>query len=191
MKPRLLDHYQKKVLPVLKKEMGNAPDLAIPTLDKIIVSIGVGDAAKDKGILKTNAAFLAKITGQKPIITKARKSVATFSLRKGQPIGLKVTLRGQKMWSFLDRLISLVLPLVRDFRGVSPKSFDQNGNYNLGLREQIIFPEVSYEEVDKKRGVRVTLVTSTSDAKLSKRLLELLGVPFTKENQTNRTAASN
>ena len=190
-KPRLLTHYQQKVLPTLKKEMGNAPDLAVPTLEKIVVSIGVGDATKDKKIIDLNAQFLAKITGQKPIVTKARKSIATFGLRKGQPIGLKVTLRKEKMWSFLDRLINIVLPLVRDFQGVSRTSFDKNGNYNLGLKEQIIFPEVDYEEVDKKRGVRITLVTTTSDVKLSQRLLELLGIPFKKENPTNRTNSSN
>ncbi len=189
-KPRLLTHYQQKVLPTLKKEMGDVPNLAVPTLEKIIVSIGIGDAVKDKKIIDLNANFLAKITGQKPIITKAKKSIATFGLRKGQPIGLKVTLRKEKMWSFLDRLINIVLPLVRDFQGVPRTSFDKNGNYNLGLKEQIVFPEVDYEEVDKKRGLRITLVTTTSDVKLSQRLLELLGVPFKKKNPTNRTSSS-
>ncbi len=180
MKPRLLKHYQEKVFPILKKELKLSSDLEVPRIEKVVVSIGVGDAVKDKSILNQNAQVLAKITGQKPVITRAKKSIAGFSLRQGHPIGVKVTLRKEKMWSFLDKLINLVLPLVRDFQGVPVTSFDREGNYNLGLREQVIFPEVSYEEVDKKRGVQVTIVTSTSDPKISRRLLELLGMPFKK-----------
>ncbi len=180
MKPRLLDHYQKKVFPVLKKEFKISSDLAVPKVEKIIVSLGVGEAAKDKNVLTKNILFLTKITGQKPILTKAKKSIAGFSLRQGQAIGIKVTLRKEKMWSFLDKLLNLVLPLVRDFQGVSDKSFDKNANYNLGLAEQIIFPEVNYDEIDKKRGVQITIVTSTKNNQASRRLLELLGMPFKK-----------
>ncbi len=180
MKPRLEKLYQEKVFPSLKRELEVRSDLAVPKIEKIVISIGVGDAVRDKNILNQNAQVLTKISGQKPVITRAKKSIAGFGLRQGHPIGLKVTLRKERMWSFLDKLINLVLPLVRDFQGVSPKSFDKKGNYNLGLNEQVIFPEVSYEEVDKRRGVQITIVTTAKDPKISQRLLELLGMPFKK-----------
>jgi len=178
MKARLEEYYLTKVVPELKKQMGQVPDLAVPRINKVVVSVGVGEAAKDKRALEPSRLFLAKITGQQPIVTKARHSIAGFGLRQGHPVGLKVTLRKTRMWHFLDKLINIVLPLVRDFRGLPESGFDSQANYTLGLSEQIIFPEVDYEEVDKKRGVRITIVTSTNDLTLSKRLLELLGVPF-------------
>ena len=182
MKARLLQHYKDKVADQLKKELKLKSDLAVPKIDKIVVSVGVGQATKDKNLIKINASFLEKITGQRPIATKAHKSIAGFSLRQGQAIGLKVTLRKEKMWTFLDKLINIVLPLVRDFQGVPETAFDQSANYHIGLTEQVIFPEVDYDDIDKRRGVRISIITSTNDIKASKRLLELLGMPFKKDN---------
>ncbi len=180
MKARLQQYYQDKVVDKLKKELKIDSYLAVPKLEKIIVSVGVGQATKDKNLIKINTSFLEKITGQKPVVTKAHRSIAGFSLRQGQVIGLKVTLRKEKMWSFLDKLINIVLPLVRDFQGVPQSAFDQSGNYHIGLAEQVIFPEVDYDDIDKRRGVRISIITSTNQIKASKRLLELLGMPFRK-----------
>ncbi|MGH6947079.1 MAG: 50S ribosomal protein L5 [Kiloniellales bacterium] len=179
MTPRFQDHYQKVVKTELSKEFGYKNPLAVPRLDKIVVNIGVGEAASDQKKIQAAVGDLTKITGQKPVVTRARKSIATFKLREGMAIGCKVTLRRQRMYEFLDRLITIALPRVRDFRGVSPKSFDGRGNYAIGLKEQIVFPEIDYDTVDAVRGLDIVICTTARTDAEAKALLKGFEMPFT------------
>jgi large subunit ribosomal protein L5 len=178
MAARLKERYEKEILPTLRREFEYANVMQVPKLHKITVNIGLGEATREKKVLESATGDLATITAQKPIITKAKKSIAGFRLREGMEIGAMVTLRGERMYEFLDRLISIALPRVRDFRGVPDRSFDGRGNYSLGLREQLIFPEIDYDKIDRIRGMQVTIVTSARTDVESKRLLELFGMPF-------------
>ena len=175
---RLRERYEKEAVPGLRKEFGYDNVMAIPKITKIVVNMGLGEATQDAKIVDTGADELGRITGQKPVITRAKKSIAQFKVRKGMPIGTMVTLRGERMWEFLDRLISVALPRVRDFRGVSPKGFDGRGNYTLGLKDQLLFPEIDYMKVDKARGMNISVVTTAKTDEESRKLLQLLGVPF-------------
>ncbi len=176
----LKEKYQKEVVPALMKDFDMNNKMQVPTLVKMVVNIGMGEALDDTKTLDAAMADLALITGQKPVITKAKKSIANFKLREGQAIGLKVTIRGNRMWSLLDRLINVALPRVRDFRGVSQKSFDGRGNYTLGLREQLIFPEIDYDSIDKIRVMEITIVTTAPNDEQGAALLSYLGMPFRK-----------
>ncbi|MCX8024239.1 MAG: 50S ribosomal protein L5 [Thermanaerothrix sp.] len=176
----LRERYQKEVVPALMKEFNFTNPLQVPRIRKVVINIGLGEALDNPKALEAAASDLSKITGQKPVITKARKSIAAFKLREGRQIGVMVTLRGERMWAFLDRLINIALPRVRDFRGVSRNSFDGRGNYTLGLREQIIFPEIEYDKIDKVRGMEVTIVTDAGSDDKAAKMLELLGMPFRK-----------
>lgn len=176
----LKERYKKEVTPVLMKEFGLTNVMQVPNLDKIVVNIGMGEALDNPKSLEAASADLEKITGQKPVITKAKKSIANFKLREGRLIGLKVTLRGEKMWALFDRLVNIALPRVRDFRGVSNKSFDGRGNYTMGLREQLIFPEIDYDSIDKVRGMELTFVTTSPNDEQAMSLLQHLGMPFRK-----------
>ncbi len=178
MTPRLFDLYRNEVVPKLSEEFGYENVHQVPKLSKIVVNIGLGEAAANPKLLEKAASELAVITGQKPVIRRARKSIANFKLRAGQQIGCTVTLRGHRMWEFFDRLMNVSLPRVRDFRGASPKAFDGRGNYSLGIREQIIFPEVDYDKVEQITGLNVTLCTSAKTDAEGKSLLAHLGVPF-------------
>lgn len=178
MTPRVLDTYRNEVVQKLSDEFGYRNKHQVPTLEKIVVNIGLGEAAANPKLLESATAELASITGQKPVVRRARKSIANFKLRQGQQIGCMVTLRGPRMWEFFDRLVSVSLPRVRDFKGVSPKAFDGRGNYSLGVREQIIFPEVDYDKVEQITGLNVTLVTSANTDAEGKSLLAHLGMPF-------------
>ena len=178
MTPRLLELYRKDVVPKLSTEFGYKNRHQVPTLVKIVVNVGLGEATSNPKLLETAAAELASITGQKPVIRSSRKSIANFKLREGQQIGCSVTLRGARMWEFFDRLINISLPRVRDFKGTSPKAFDGRGNYSLGIREQIIFPEVEYDKVERITGMNITMVTSAQTDAEGKALLTHLGVPF-------------
>jgi large subunit ribosomal protein L5 len=178
MTPRLLERYRSDVHAKLMEELGYRNPFQVPTLSKIVVNIGLGEAAANPKLLENASEELAAITGQKPTIRKARKSVANFKLRAGQPIGCAVTLRGSRMWEFLDRLTSVALPRVRDFKGTSPKAFDGRGNYTLGIREQIIFPEVDYDKVERITGMNVTVCTTANTDAEAKALLSHLGIPF-------------
>lgn len=180
MTARLKDKYEKEVKPKLKEDLGVKNDLGIPKLLKVVINMGIGEAKDDTGILDKQKINITAITGQKPVVTKAKKSIASFKLTEGSPIGLMTTLRGDRMYAFLDKLISIVLPKVRDFRGLSEQSFDPKGNYNLGLREFGIFPEVDFKNIDRSRGLQITITTSASSKEEGKKLLELLGVPFKK-----------
>ncbi len=175
------ERYQKEISPALMKTLGLTNVMEIPRIKKVVVNIGLGEAMDNPKALDAAVIDLTSITGQKPVITKARKSIANFKLREGRAIGTAVTLRGDRMWSFLDRLMNIVLPRVRDFRGVSAESFDGRGNYTLGLREQIIFPEIEYDKVDKVRGLEITIVTSAQTDDQAAALLQLLGMPFRKD----------
>ncbi len=179
-KPRLQEKYEKEILPSLMKSIGVSNPMAAPTISKIVVNAGVGDAVKNKEFLAKMKEDMAIITGQVPSVRKARKSVASFSVREGNPIGLASTLRGKRMWIFLDKLISIVLPRLRDFRGLSNNSFDANGNYSIGIVDHTIFPEVGFSK-SGGRGLQVTIVTSTNSVDISGELLTLLGVQFKKE----------
>jgi large subunit ribosomal protein L5 len=179
----LKEKYQKMIAPQLAKDLGLKNILAVPQLEKIVVNIGLKEAMDDKKILEAASNDLAAITGQKPKITKARRSIAGFKLRAGQPIGLAVTLRGQRMYDFLEKLIKVVLPRLRDFQGVSLAGFDGRGNYSLGIPEQIVFPEIEHAKVDKIRGLEITLVTKAKTDAVAKKLLTLLGLPFEKEKE--------
>jgi len=181
MSQALKDKYFQEVAPALMKEFNLKNVMEVPRIEKIVVNIGLGEALDNPKALDAAIADLSQITGQRPIVTKARKSIAAFKLREGRSIGVKVTLRGDRMWAFLDRLMNIALPRVRDFRGVSPNAFDGRGNYNLGLREQLVFPEIEYDRIDKVRGLEVTIVTTAPDDDRGRRLLELLGMPFRKE----------
>ena len=180
---RLQDLYKKEAVPALTKQFGYANIMAVPKLMKINVNMGLGDAIANAKILDVASEELSAITGQRPIVTRAKKSIAAFKLREGMPIGLTVTLRGDRMYEFLDRLISIALPRVRDFRGISNSAFDGRGNYTLGLRDQLIFPEIDYGKVDKTRGMNVTVVTSAKSDNEAYELLKALGMPFVKKGQ--------
>jgi large subunit ribosomal protein L5 len=173
--------YQKDVAPVLFKSFNYKNTMQVPRIEKVVVNIGLGESMDDAKALEAAVSDLTQITGQKPIMTKARISIAAFKLREGRIIGTKVTLRGERMWAFLDRLLNIALPRVRDFRGVSPNAFDGRGNYTLGLRDQLIFPEIDYDEIDKLRGMEVTIVTTADTDDQARALLQLLGMPFKKE----------
>lgn len=177
----LKERYQKEVAPALFKDLNLTNVMQVPRITKVVVNIGLGEALDNPKALEAASGDLAKITGQKPVITKARSSIANFKLREGRAIGTMVTLRGEKMWAFLDRLMNIVLPRVRDFRGVSAEAFDGRGNYTLGLREQIIFPEIDYDKVDKVRGMEITVVTTAPSDDQAAKLLQLLGMPFRKD----------
>jgi large subunit ribosomal protein L5 len=170
--------YRDEVVPALQKEFNYSNPNQVPRLTKIVVNIGLGEALTNAKALDAAVGDLAQITGQKPIVTRARRSIAQFRVRTGNPIGAKVTLRGQRMWDFLERLTRLALPRIRDFRGIPSKSFDGRGNYSLGLREQLAFPEIDYDKIDRLRGLEVSIVTSANTDEESKRLLQLLGMPF-------------
>ena len=175
---RLKDKYQKEVAPALKKEFGYANTMAIPKLRKVVVHMGLGEATSNAKIVDTAADELSKITGQKATVRRAKKSIAAFKVREGMPIGAMVTLRGERMYEFLDRLMNIALPRVRDFRGVSPKGFDGRGNYTLGLRDQLIFMEIDYLKVDKARGMNISVATTAKTDQEARKLLQLLGMPF-------------
>jgi len=178
MPSRLQERYQKEIAPALMKDLGLANSMAVPKLHKVVVNMGVGEATQNAKLMEVAVAELAAICGQKPVVTKAKKSIAAFKLRENMPIGACVTLRGDRMYEFVDRLLNVVLPRVRDFRGVSPKSFDGRGNYTLGLKDQIIFPEIDYAKVDQPRGMNVTLVTTARNDEQARALLKYLGMPF-------------
>ncbi len=178
MAARLKERYTKEIAPAISKEFGIKNPMAVPRLEKIVINMGMGEAIANAKILDTAADELRVITGQKPVITKAKKSIASFKLRQGMPIGTMVTLRGDRMYEFLDRLVSIALPRVRDFRGVSPKAFDGRGNYTLGIREQFIFPEIDFNKVDKTRGMNISIVTTAPDDEQARALLKALGMPF-------------
>ena len=178
MSPRMLERYRQDVMPKLSSEFGFENVHQVPRLEKIVVNMGIGEAAANPKLLEKAAEELSVITGQKPVIRKAKKSIANFKLRQGQPIGCTVTLRGARMWEFFDRLVNVSLPRVRDFKGVSPKAFDGRGNYSLGIREQIIFPEVDYDKVERITGLNVTVCTTASNDAEGKALLAHLGMPF-------------
>ena len=175
---RLKTRYQQEIAPALKKEFGYTNVMAIPKIQKIVVNMGLGEATTNAKIADVGADELSRITGQKAMIRRATKSIAQFKLRQGMPVGAMVTLRGERMYEFLDRLISIALPRVRDFRGVSAKGFDGRGNYTLGLRDQLLFPEIDYMKVDKARGMNVSMVTTAKTDEEARKLLQLLGLPF-------------
>jgi large subunit ribosomal protein L5 len=177
----LKERYQNEIAPALKAAIGTDNVMQIPRITKVVVNIGVGESLDNAKALEAAVADMTSITGQKPIITKAKKSIANFKLREGRQIGVKVTLRGERMWSFLDRLMNIALPRVRDFRGVSPNAFDGRGNYTLGLREQLVFPEIEYDKIDKLRGLEVSIITTARNDDESRQLLQMLGMPFQKE----------
>lgn len=175
--------YQQKIAPSLAKEFGLKNILSVPKVVKVVINMGLGEGAQDKSVIENASQELAVITGQKPRVARARQSIAGFKLREGDPIGLMVTLRGKRMYDFLEKLFKIVFPRVRDFRGVPLKSFDGQGNYSLGLAEQIVFPEIDYGKVAKSRGLEITVVTNAKDDQKAKKLLELLGMPFEKETE--------
>lgn len=177
-KERLQQRYEAEVAPQMLREFGYDNVMQIPRVQKIVVNIGLGEAIQNAKAMEAATKDLATITGQRPVITRARKSIAAFKVRAGMPVGAMVTLRGERMWSFLDKLLSIDLPRVRDFHGVSPKAFDGRGNYTIGLKEQIVFPEIDYEKIDKLRGLEATIVTTARNDEEARRLLELLGMPF-------------
>lgn len=176
--PRLLSLYRSDAVPVLTREFGYTNPLELPNLEKIIVNIGLGEAIDNSNAIDAATGDLATITGQKPIVNRAKKSIANFKLREGMPVGASVTLRSHRMWQFYDRLVNVVLPRVRDFRGTSRNSFDGNGNYSMGLTEQVVFPEIDYNRIDRLRGLQVVIVTTARTDEEGRRLLELLGMPF-------------
>ena len=176
--PNLKKLYQAEVAPALMQKFGYKSTMQIPRIEKVVVNVGCGEARENAKVLENVVGDLAKITGQKPIITKARKSIANFKLREGMPIGAKVTLRGDKMWEFLDRLFNVALPRVRDFRGISANAFDGRGNYALGIKEQLIFPEIEYDKIDKIRGMDVVICTTAQTDEEARELLTLVGAPF-------------
>jgi large subunit ribosomal protein L5 len=176
--PRLKTKYREEILPALKSEFDIANVMQVPGLTKIVVNMGVGEAARDSKLIEGAIKDLAAITGQKPAVTKARKSIAQFKLREGMPIGAHVTLRGDRMWEFLDRLLSLALPRIRDFRGLNPKQFDGRGNYTFGLTEQVMFHEIDQDKVDRTRGMDITIVTTATNDEQGRALLKQLGFPF-------------
>jgi large subunit ribosomal protein L5 len=175
---RLKEKYQKDVVPALQKEFGYKNIMAVPKIHKVVVNMGLGEATSNAKLIDTGADEIARITGQKPVTRRAKKSIAQFKVRKGQPIATMVTLRGERMWEFLDRLMNIALPRVRDFKGVSPRGFDGRGNYTLGLRDQLLFPEIDYMKVDKARGMNVSVVTTAKTDAEARKLLQFIGMPF-------------
>jgi large subunit ribosomal protein L5 len=175
---QLHERYRSEAVPALQKQFGYVNPMQVPRLDKIVVNIGLGEALQNAKAVDAAVGDIGLITGQKPIVTRAKRSIAQFRVRTGNPIGVKVTLRGERMWDFLERLTRIALPRIRDFRGVPGKSFDGRGNYSLGLREQLAFPEIDYDKVDRLRGLEISIVTTAKTDEESKRLLELLGMPF-------------
>ena len=178
MPPRLKEQYRQEVMPALMKEFGYQNVMQVPRLHKIVVNIGLGEAIQNPKALDSASEDVAAITGQKPVITRSKRSIANFKLRTGMPIGVMVTLRGDRMYELLDRMVNSALPRIRDFQGVSPYSFDGRGNYSLGIKEQVIFPELDYDKIDRIRGLQFTMVTSARSDEEGKRLLELMGMPF-------------
>lgn len=181
MPSRLQERYRAEAVPALMREFNLANVMQAPRVRKVVVNVGVGEALENAKALDAVVQDIATITGQKPVVTKARRSIANFKLREGRAIGVKVTLRGERMWSFLDRLMNAALPRVRDFRGAPPEAFDGRGNYTLGLREQLVFPEIKYDSIDRLRGLEITVVTTARDDEQGRRLLQLLGMPFGKK----------
>ena len=175
---RLKERYQKEVVPALAKEFGYKNVMAVPKIEKVVVNMGLGEATSNAKLVDVGADELARITGQRPVTRRAKKSIAAFKVRKGMPIATMVTLRGERMWEFLDRLMTIALPRVRDFKGVSPKGFDGRGNYTLGLRDQLLFPEIDYMKVDKARGMNVSVVTTAKTDQEARKLLQFIGMPF-------------
>ncbi|MDY4788627.1 MAG: 50S ribosomal protein L5 [Bacilli bacterium] len=180
MANRLKEKYTNEIVPALFKKFGYSSIMQVPHLEKVVINIGVGDATSNSKLLDDSVKELTQIAGQKPVITRAKKSIATFKLREGMPIGCKVTLRGERMYEFLDKLFNISLPRVRDFRGVSKTAFDGRGNYTLGVKEQLIFPEINYEQVNRVRGMDIVIVTTASKDEEARELLSLLGMPFAK-----------
>ncbi|MBT3316015.1 MAG: 50S ribosomal protein L5 [Anaerolineae bacterium] len=178
---KMKEFYQKEAVSSLVKEFGYSSVMQVPSIEKIVVNIGLGEAKDNPKVIEAAVGDLTIITGQKPVVTKSRKNIANFKLREGVAIGAKVTLRGEKMWAFADRLINVALPRVRDFRGISPNSFDGRGNYTLGLKDQLIWPEIDYDKIDKLRGMEITIVTTAQNDDQARSLLSLLGMPFKKE----------
>ena len=177
---RLQEQYREKIVPELTKKFGYTTAMQVPRISKITVNMGVGEAVADKKVMDAAVADLIKITGQKPLITKSRKAIASFKIRAGLAVGAKVTLRGMRMYEFLDRLISIAMPRIRDFRGVSPRAFDGRGNYSIGVKEQIIFPEIQYDQIDQVRGMDITITTTARDDRHGRALLEAFNFPFRK-----------
>jgi large subunit ribosomal protein L5 len=175
---RLKDRYKQDVIPALKKEFGYSNVMAVPKIQKVVVNMGLGEATSNVKIIDLGADELGRITGQKPVTRRSKKSISQFKVRKGQPVGTMVTLRGERMWEFLDRLMNIALPRVRDFKGVSPRGFDGRGNYTLGLRDQLLFPEIDYMKVDKARGMNVSVVTTAKTDEEARKLLQFMGMPF-------------
>jgi large subunit ribosomal protein L5 len=180
MAPRLQERYREEIVPALMKEFGYKNVMQAPRLEKVTVNVGLGEAVQNAKALDAASSDVATVTGQHPVITRAKKSIANFKLREGMPIGVMVTLRGSRMWEFLDRALNAALPRIRDFQGVSPNSFDGRGNYSMGIREQVIFPEVEYDKIDKVRGMQLTICTTAKTDEEGQRLLEMLGMPFAK-----------
>jgi large subunit ribosomal protein L5 len=178
--PRLKETYRQDVVPALMKEFGYRNAMEVPRLEKVVINIGMGEALQNPKAMDSAASDIAAITGQKPVITRARRSIANFKIREGNAIGLMVTVRGDRMWEFIDRMVNAALPRIRDFHGVSNKGFDGRGNYTLGIREQLIFPEIEYDKIDHIRGLQMTLVTTARNDEEGKRLLQLLGMPFSR-----------
>jgi large subunit ribosomal protein L5 len=178
MAARLRDHYKNTVIPALTKEFSYTNTMAVPKIEKVAINIGLGEATQNPKLIDGAVAEMTAIAGQKPVVTKAKKSVAAFKVREGMPIGVMVTLRGERMYEFLDRLMNVALPRVRDFRGVSPKSFDGRGNYTLGLKDQLIFPEIDYNKVDKTKGMNICITTTAATDAEGMALLKLMGMPF-------------
>ena len=176
--PRLRNKYKDEIVPQLMKDFGFKNIMQVPKLERIVVNMGLGEAVQNAKLIESAAEELKAITGRKPIITRAKKSIASFKLREGMPIGVMVTLRGEQMYDFLDRLVSIALPRTRDFKGISPKAFDGRGNYTLGVREQIIFPEINYDKIDKIKGMNITFVTTAKTDEQGRALLKSLGMPF-------------
>lgn len=188
--PRLQDKYDKEILPALKEKLGRSNRLSLPKLDKVVVNMGVGSAISEKKHIEECVEAMGHITGQKPLVTVARKSIAGFKLREGMPIGCKVTLRGRRMWEFVDRLISVALPRVRDFRGLSPKGFDGNGNYTMGLTEQLVFPELNPDKFLRVQGMNISFVTSVKSNDEAKLLLDLVGLPYQRDEKEDSKGAA-
>jgi len=178
--PRLKEFYRQEVIPTLVKELGYHSVMEVPRLEKIVINIGLGEALQNPRALESASADIAAITGQKPVANRAKRSIANFKVREGNSIGLMVTMRGDRMWEFYDRLVNATLPRIRDFHGVSTKAFDGRGNYSLGLREQLIFPEIEYDKIEKIRGLQIVVVTTARSDEEGKRLLQLLGMPFSR-----------
>jgi large subunit ribosomal protein L5 len=178
MPPRLQERYREEIVPALMKEFGYKNIMQAPRLEKVTINVGLGEAVQNAKSLDAASTDVATVSGQHPVITRAKKSIANFKLREGMPIGVMVTLRGSRMWEFLDRALNAALPRIRDFQGVSPNSFDGRGNYSMGIREQVIFPEIEYDKIDKVRGMQLTICTTAKTDEEGQRLLEMLGMPF-------------